>query len=313
MACGTVSHGTGLEYRDTDGETGQTVWGGSAGSNAPTWVRVERKGNVFTADCSTDGKAWTALPGSPHTTVMSDPCYVGFAVCSHIEHVLATATFDQVTVTAHGGTVGGGTDWIEPGGSLKIDRPSEGLTLKALAQAAKRLDQAAKLKTVLDELHKKYDGTGKDEEAELRQIETRVDEWAKGVSALAGSLEAKSPHDAETVYKQLVVRCEGLPAGTASKERLGNPAFKDGLKAWPLVEKLHLAERALVNVAGASPSAKDVKYAAQNKPVLDVMRQLAKTLQGQYAHTCVIPQANAILARHGLETIVELSVPPPRP
>jgi regulation of enolase protein 1 (concanavalin A-like superfamily) len=102
MACGTPSHGTGLEYRDTAGEAAQTVWGGSAGPNSPTWVRLQRSGNVFISSYSTDGTTWTALPGSPHTTVLTDPCYVGFAVCGHGEHSTTTAVFDNVSVTTAG-------------------------------------------------------------------------------------------------------------------------------------------------------------------------------------------------------------------
>lgn len=110
MACATVGNGAGMEWRDTAGETAQTGWSGSAGSNIPTWLRLERTGNTFRTYYSSDGVTWKPQRGSSHTTVLTDPCYVGFAVCSHVEHVLATATFDHVTLPdgiGSGATTGG--------------------------------------------------------------------------------------------------------------------------------------------------------------------------------------------------------------
>jgi len=77
MACATISHGSGMEWRNSAGETAPTEWGGSAGPSVPAWVRLQRTGNTFDASYSSDGNTWTPLPGSPHTTVLTDPCYVG--------------------------------------------------------------------------------------------------------------------------------------------------------------------------------------------------------------------------------------------
>ena len=61
------------------------------------WVKLERRGNTITAYSSTNGLNWT-LVGSD-TFVMGPNVHVGLAVSSHVTGQLATATFDQVTVT----------------------------------------------------------------------------------------------------------------------------------------------------------------------------------------------------------------------
>ena len=67
------------------------------GGTAPSWVRLVRSGNTITASRSSDGVTWTTV-GSD-TFSMGQTVYVGVAVTSHDNAVLATATFDQVAVT----------------------------------------------------------------------------------------------------------------------------------------------------------------------------------------------------------------------
>src|SRR5262249_3782118 len=65
----------------------------------PVWVRLRREGNVFTAFYSVDGVTWTQLDG-PQTINMSADVFIGLALTAHNNSgVLATATFDNVTVT----------------------------------------------------------------------------------------------------------------------------------------------------------------------------------------------------------------------
>jgi regulation of enolase protein 1 (concanavalin A-like superfamily) len=64
---------------------------------APVWVKLERRGNVISAFSSTDGANWTSV-GSD-TFSMGATVYAGLAVSSHISGTLATATFDNVSVT----------------------------------------------------------------------------------------------------------------------------------------------------------------------------------------------------------------------
>jgi hypothetical protein len=84
----------------------------------PLWVKVERKGNQFTASYSTDGKTWTVQPDTentgtdrspnPQTIVMPNTVYIGLAVASNNAGVAACiGQFSDVVTT---GTVTG--QWV---------------------------------------------------------------------------------------------------------------------------------------------------------------------------------------------------------
>ncbi len=65
----------------------------------PYWVKLSRSGNLFTGYASPDGVTWTQL-GSSQTISMAQNVYVGLAVSNHTStSSLATATFDNVSVT----------------------------------------------------------------------------------------------------------------------------------------------------------------------------------------------------------------------
>jgi titin len=97
--CVTPGNGTALQRRlATSGES--TTSAGSAAA-APRWVRLVRNGSAFLGYESADGAAW-ALVGSVSLN-FGDTVYVGLAVTSHADGVLATATFDHVVVRATGG------------------------------------------------------------------------------------------------------------------------------------------------------------------------------------------------------------------
>ncbi|MBA3886479.1 MAG: metallophosphoesterase [Acidobacteria bacterium] len=69
-------------------------------ATAPSFVKLVRSGNTFTASVSTNGTAWTVV-GS-ETISMAGTIAVGLAVTSHDTRALATATFDNVAVTTGG-------------------------------------------------------------------------------------------------------------------------------------------------------------------------------------------------------------------
>jgi hypothetical protein len=93
-----VTPSAGVEFiRRTTTGGGSTATGNS-GITAPHWVRLVRSGNTFTAYRSADGSTWTTI-GSD-TIAMGATVYVGLAVTSHNDGVLATATIDNVSVTA---------------------------------------------------------------------------------------------------------------------------------------------------------------------------------------------------------------------
>src|SRR6267142_3045725 len=64
----------------------------------PYWVKLIRSGSAFSTYGSTDGAAWTQL-GSTVTIAMAQSVYVGLAVSNGSTSALATATFDNVSLT----------------------------------------------------------------------------------------------------------------------------------------------------------------------------------------------------------------------
>jgi regulation of enolase protein 1 (concanavalin A-like superfamily) len=67
---------------------------------APYWVKLVRSGSTISAYYSATGSSWTLL-GSD-TIPMASTISVGLPVSSHVNGTLATATFDNVSVTAGG-------------------------------------------------------------------------------------------------------------------------------------------------------------------------------------------------------------------
>ena len=65
---------------------------------APTWLKLVRSGNVFSAYLSPNGLAWTQVGASTTLSSMPTSAYVGLAVSSGNTTALTTATFDNVSV-----------------------------------------------------------------------------------------------------------------------------------------------------------------------------------------------------------------------
>src|SRR6202521_1054241 len=84
------------ERTSTGGSTSST---GSLGANLPYWVKVTRSGSSFSSYTSSDGVNWTPL-GTSQTISMGQTVYVGLAATSGSTTALATATFDNVSVTS---------------------------------------------------------------------------------------------------------------------------------------------------------------------------------------------------------------------
>jgi regulation of enolase protein 1 (concanavalin A-like superfamily) len=91
----TPGNGVIFQWRDTPG--GPTDKYQVNGPHVPVWVQLVRAGNNFSGYYSTDGVHWTQI-GSSHTVVMSPTALVGFAVTSHNNGVVNTATFDNLSV-----------------------------------------------------------------------------------------------------------------------------------------------------------------------------------------------------------------------
>jgi regulation of enolase protein 1 (concanavalin A-like superfamily) len=104
------THGTALQYRSaTGGASSTTTPTGSAESQLPRWLRLVRSGNTFTGYTSANGTTW--VQAGSVTLSLPAQIYVGLAVTSHNDGVLATATFDNVAL-AGAGAPPPATDWL---------------------------------------------------------------------------------------------------------------------------------------------------------------------------------------------------------
>jgi len=88
--------GVGLAYRTDRG--GATVNPTGFPASPPTYLKVGRRGNEFTAYTSRDGSTWMALPGSHATIDMPVTALGGLAVTAYDANGLSTATFDHVSI-----------------------------------------------------------------------------------------------------------------------------------------------------------------------------------------------------------------------
>lgn len=85
-----------FDLRTTPG--GSTSEPGGWSAALPYWVKLVRSGNTFSSYASSDGSHWTQI-GSSQTLAMAATVYIGLAANSGSNSTLATATFDNVTVT----------------------------------------------------------------------------------------------------------------------------------------------------------------------------------------------------------------------
>ncbi|MFG2376486.1 putative Ig domain-containing protein [Streptomyces sp. NPDC048504] len=90
----------------------QVVAGGTSTTNGsgssvatPTWLRLERAGNKFTASTSADGTTWSVIGRDTIATFGKAAYYVGLAVTSRSPFALDTTVFDNITVTQGATTV----------------------------------------------------------------------------------------------------------------------------------------------------------------------------------------------------------------
>jgi hypothetical protein len=122
------SKGTAFQRRVSAGNSSTNTAG--PGGTAPAWVKLSRRGGSISAYQSTNGTNWT-LVGSDSFSIGSS-VYVGLAVGSHDNSRLATATFDNVSISS--ATGGGGADTQPP--TAQITSPSNGATVSGTANVA---------------------------------------------------------------------------------------------------------------------------------------------------------------------------------
>ncbi|HEY8402780.1 MAG TPA: DUF4832 domain-containing protein [Cytophagaceae bacterium] len=93
----TALNGAAFQYRAN--ANGISYHLGTSG-NAPVWLKLQRKGNVFTAYKSNDGINWESIASS--TLTMAENIYVGLAVTSHHWGIINTSSFSHVSINTFG-------------------------------------------------------------------------------------------------------------------------------------------------------------------------------------------------------------------
>ncbi len=97
QALADVEPSSGIEFLFRTNTAGVTSVSSVAGT-APSWVRLTRTNNTFTAYWSPDGSTWTLI-GPPTNINMAVSAYIGLAVCAHNIAVLNTSVIDNVNAS----------------------------------------------------------------------------------------------------------------------------------------------------------------------------------------------------------------------
>ena len=90
----TRDQGAAFQRRASAG--GSSDYTAGPGLHAPSWVRLARKGNLFEAFASGDGKSWTKVGDAQID--MKDEVLAGLAVTAHNNNASCTATFANIEV-----------------------------------------------------------------------------------------------------------------------------------------------------------------------------------------------------------------------
>jgi aryl-phospho-beta-D-glucosidase BglC (GH1 family) len=88
-----------FQYRSSTGggTTGINIDVPAAPPAGPYWLKLQRKGNVFTPYHSADGVTWTQT-AAPVTLSLPTTCYVGFVDTAHNTTLLTVAQFDNISL-----------------------------------------------------------------------------------------------------------------------------------------------------------------------------------------------------------------------
>jgi regulation of enolase protein 1 (concanavalin A-like superfamily) len=118
----TATHGISYQRR-VDTNVATNANNDIASTPLPQWVKLTRTGNVFAAQYSSDGKAWTdVVTTAPVTINMANDVMIGLAVTSHTAGVVCGAKFSNVSTT---GGVSGSWQVAEVGTAQVVGNPLE--------------------------------------------------------------------------------------------------------------------------------------------------------------------------------------------
>ncbi len=91
-----VRPGGQIEFMKRDAPGGGTTFVAGATATFPVWLRLTRTPTTVTGSISSDGVSWTDVGTT--STGIGDSAMMGVAVTSHQFGVLATASFDHLSV-----------------------------------------------------------------------------------------------------------------------------------------------------------------------------------------------------------------------
>ena len=98
-------------------------------TSRPAWLRIQRTGNLFTADVSRDGLSWAPI-GKPQSLPFPPNLLAGLAVSAQSDGLIATAAFEQLSIssqpnpTLEGRTIG----FVNEEGSVSFTAPTYTVT-----------------------------------------------------------------------------------------------------------------------------------------------------------------------------------------
>jgi len=92
----TPSNGIAFQYRAATGGSSSHISGGASSAAPNNWLRLVRRGNVFTGYRSSDGHNWTQVGTA--TVSMAAAANAGLCVTSHNNSSRSTAKFDNLQI-----------------------------------------------------------------------------------------------------------------------------------------------------------------------------------------------------------------------
>ncbi len=115
------AHGLSFQRRPVAGQASANT--DVASIDLPHWVKLTRKGNIFTMQQSEDGVTWVDVtPATPVDITMNANVYIGLAVCSHDAGIVTAAEMSNVSTT---GNVTGAWQTAEIGVAQPVGNSSE--------------------------------------------------------------------------------------------------------------------------------------------------------------------------------------------
>jgi regulation of enolase protein 1 (concanavalin A-like superfamily) len=184
------SRGTGPAFQRRTSTGGSTVRTTGSGT-VPGWVRLVRKGSLFTAYSSTNGTSWTTVATA--TVNMTASVFAGLVVSSRDANKSATATFTNLAVSSTTAPV---TTLPAPWADGDIGSPALSGSASSPSSGSFSVTGAgADIWFSADQFHFLYQPVQGDTQIVARVANVQAtDAWSKGGVMIRQSLAAGSQH-----------------------------------------------------------------------------------------------------------------------